>query len=280
MWSLLVTAVNDWMRHRSARLGAALAYYSVFSLGPLLLIATAVAGLFFGADAVQGSLTAQLRGMLGETGGQAIEAMLKGAASPTSGRRSAVVGVVLLFIAALGVVVQLKDALNTIFEVEQPQGVGFAWYARVYAVSCAGILALGVLLAISVVMSTGLAAFASRMSSAGQSALLEVTNFAVSFGVLTLLFSMLFKWFPDREMAWRDVWPGAVMTALLFNIGKVAISWYIGTQALESTYGAAASIVVLLIWIYYSAQIVLFGAEVTHVYAGRRHEQRPTPRKA
>ena len=243
-------------------------------------IATAVAGLFFGADAVQGSLTAQLRGMLGESGSQAIEAMLKGAASPTSGRSSAVVGVVLLFIAALGVVVQLKDALNTIFEVEEPQGVGFARYARVYAVSCAGILVLGALLAISLVMSTGLAVFASRMSSAGQSPLLEVTNFAVSFGVLTLLFAMLFKWFPNREMAWRDVWPGAVMTALLFNIGKIAISWYIGTQALESTYGAAASIVVLLIWIYYSAQIVLFGAEVTHVYTGRRHEQRPTPRKA
>ena len=210
MWSLLVTAVNDWMRHRSARLGAALAYYSVFSLGPLLLIATAVAGLFFGADAVQGSLTAQLRGMLGENGGQAIEAMLKGAASPTSGRRSAVVGVVLLFIAALGVVVQLKDALNTIFEVEEPQGVGFAWYARVYAISCAGILALGVLLAISVVMSTGLAALASRMSSAGQSALLEVTNFAVSFGVLTLLFSMLSS--GSRTARWRGAMSGRVQS--------------------------------------------------------------------
>ena len=109
---------------------------------------------------------------------------------------------------------------------------------------------------------------------------MKFTNFAVSFGVLTLLFAMLFKWFPDREMAWRDVWPGAVMTALLFNIGKVGISWYNGTQAQESTYGAAASIVVLLIWIYYSAQIVLFGAEVTHVYAGRRHEQRSILRKA
>jgi membrane protein len=268
MWALLSTAANNWSRHRSARLGAALAYYSVFSLGPLLLIVTAIAGFFFGADAVRGSLTAQFREFLGQTGGQAVEAMLKGAASSTSGGWSAVVGIVLLLVAALGVVVQLKDALNTIFEAKEPAEAGLGWYVRIYASSLAGILALGFLLAISLVISTGLSAFSAWISgTASRGIVLQVINFAISLGVLTVLFAMLFKWFPDAPMDWRLVWPGALATALLFNVGKSAISWYIGTQGLESTYGAAASIVVLLIWIYYSAQIVLFGAELTHAYA-------------
>jgi membrane protein len=271
MWILLTRTTSNWLRHRSPRLGAALAYYSVFSLGPLLLIVTAVAGMFFGADAVRGSLTSQFRGMLGETGGQAVEAMIKGASSSTAGGWSAAVGVGLLLVAALGVVVQLKDALNTIFEVKEPENAGLTWYARVYAVSFAGILALGFLLAVSLVISTGLAAFSSWMSaSASQGALLSIINFALSLAVLTLLFSMLFKWLPDKQLAWRDVWLGAFVTSVLFNVGKSLISWYIATQGLESTYGAAASIVVLLIWVYYSAQIVLFGAEFTHVYADRQ----------
>lgn len=278
MWALLSTSANNWSRHRSARLGAALAYYSVFSLGPLLLIVTAIAGFFFGADAVRGSLTTQFQGLLGQTGGQAVEAMLKGAASSTSGGWSAVLGIALLLVAALGVVVQLKDALNTIFEAKEPDEAGLAWYVRVYGISLAGILALGFLLAVSLIISTVLSAFSEWISgSAGQGLVLQLTNFVISLGVLTLLFAMLFKWFPDTAVPWRLVWPGAFATALLFNIGKSAISWYIGTQGLESTYGAAASIVVLLIWVYYSAQIVLFGAELTHAYVA---QTKPAPRTA
>jgi membrane protein len=224
----------------------------------LLLIIVAIAGFFFGADAVRASLIAQFREMLGESGSQALEAMLQGAASSTSGAWSAVIGIVLLLVAALGVVVQMRDALNTIFEAKEPDNAGIGWYTRVYGVSFAGILALGFLLAISLVISTALAAFSSWIGgSVGQGALLAIVNFAVSLGVLSILFAMLFKWFPDVEIAWHDVWPGAIATALLFNIGKAAISWYIGTQGLESTYGAAGSIVVLLVWVYYSAQIVL-----------------------
>jgi membrane protein len=182
-----------------------------------------------------------------------------------------VAGIVLLVAAALGVVVQLKDALNVIFEVKEPESAGLAWYARVYGISFAGILALGFLLAVSLVISTALTAFSSWISGSEESRmLLSAINFAVSLGVLALLFAMLFKWFPDTTTAWRDAWPGALATALLFNVGKAAISWYIGTQGLESTYGAAASIVVLLVWVYYSAQIVLFGAELTHAYAQKR----------
>jgi YihY family inner membrane protein len=180
--------------------------------------------------------------------------------------RAAITGIVLLLIAALGVVSQLKDAMNTIWNVEEPKEAGVGWYLRTYLVSFAGILSLGFLLAVSLVISTGLAAFSSWTGMAS-TAIGEAINFVASLAILTALFAMLFKWFPDTEIAWRDVLPGAVVTALLFNMGKFAIGWYIGTQGLESTYGAAASIVILLVWVYYSAQIVLFGAELTHAYA-------------
>jgi len=269
---VLKTAIDQWFRHRSARLGAALAYYSVFSMGPLLLIVTSVAGLFFGADAARGSLTAQFRALLGETGSKAVEAMLAGASSEQSGRLAAIIGVILLLVAALGVVVQLKDAMYTIWNVEEPKQAGLWWYVRTYLISLAGILGLGFLLAVSLVVSAALAALSSWSGSA--TAVGEAINFVASLGILTALFAMLFKWFPDTAVTWRDVLPGAVATAVLFNLGKFAIGWYIGTQGIESTYGAAASIVVLLIWAYYAAQIVLFGAELTHAYAAEGGSRR------
>jgi membrane protein len=183
------------------------------------------------------------------------------------------------------VVVQLKDAMNTIWNVEEPKEAGIWWYLRTYLISFAGILGLGFLLAVSLVVSASLAALSS-WSGTGTALIGEAVNFLVSLAILTALFAMLFKWFPDTEIAWRDVVPGAVATALLFNVGKFAIGWYIGTQGLESTYGAAASIVILLIWVYYSAQIVLFGAELTHAYAAEsgsrqmRSVNASTPHKA
>jgi membrane protein len=266
-WKVLRAAVDQWFWHRSARLGAALAYYSVFSMGPLLLIVTSIAGLFFGADAVRGSLTTQFESLLGKTGSKAVEAMLAGASSERSGFLTGMIGVFLLLVAALGVVVQLKDAMNTIWEVEEPKDAGLWWYLRTYLISFAGILGLGFLLAISLIISAGLAALSS-WSGTSASVVGETINFVATLGILTALFAMLFKWFPDTEVAWNDVLVGALATALLFNVGKSAVGWYIGTQGLESTYGAAASIVVLLVWVYYSAQIVLFGAELTHAYAG------------
>ena len=282
--NVLKTAIEQWFRHRSARLGAALAYYSVFSMGPLLLIVTSVAGLFFGADAVRGSLALQFKSMLGETGSKAVEAMLAGASSEQSGLLAGVIGLVLLLVAALGVVVQLKDAMNTIWNVEEPKEAGVWWYLRTYLISLAGILGLGFLLAVSLVVSAGLAALSSW---SGVAAVIgEAINFVASLAILTALFAMLFKWFPDTDIAWRDVLAGAAATAFLFDVGKFAIGWYIGTQGLESMYGAAASIVILLVWVYYSAQIVLFGAEVTHAYACERGSRRAervdasTPHKA
>lgn len=265
-FAVFKTAIDQWFTHRSARMGAALAYYSVFSLGPLLLIVTSIAGLFFGADAVRGSLSSQFRSLLGETAGQAVEAMIASASTPQSGYLAAAIGLALLLVAALGVVVQLKDAMNTVWNVPEPENAGAWWYVRTYLASFAGILGLGFLLAVSLVLSAGVAALTSRMGTAA-STIAEAVHFVVAVAVLSAVFAALFKWFPDTDVSWRDVIPAAIATALLFNIGKSAIGWYIGTQAFESTYGAAGSIVVLLVWVYYSAQIVLFGAELAHAYA-------------
>jgi membrane protein len=183
----------------------------------------------------------------------------------------------LLFVAALGVVVQLKDALNTIWDAPEPEGSGFHWYLRTYVISLAGVMALGFLLIVSLVVSTVLAAVTTWAGRAvGNEALLgQAMSTLISLGLLTVLFAMLFKWFPDVPVRWRDVWVGAVTAAVLFEAGKLAIAWYIGRQGLESTYGAAASLVVLLIWVYYTAQIVLFGAELSHAWATRRSLSRP-----
>jgi membrane protein len=264
MWTVIKQAASDWLRHNDARLGAALAYYSVFSLGPLLLIVVSVAGLFLGGDAVRDALTGQFRALLGPVGSQAVEAMLRGAGSTQSGILSGIVGVILLLVAALGVVVQLKDALNTIWETKEPESAGVWRYLRTYLISLAGILGLGFLLAVSLVISTVLNAFSSWLGGGG-TLFWQAVNFLVSLGVLGVLFAMLFKWFPDADVDWEAALAGGLATSLLFNIGKLGIGWYVGSQGLESTYGAAASIVVLLIWVYYSAQIALFGAEVTHV---------------
>jgi membrane protein len=269
MWVLLKTAVKDWLRHRDARLGAALAYYSVFSLGPLLLIVVSVAGLFFGAERVSSGVSAQFRSLLGPLGSQAIDAMLKGAGSVSGGVLTAAIGVVLLIVAAIGLVAQLKDAINTIWETKKPEGAGWWWYVRTYLVSFAGIMGLGFLLAVSLVINAVLAAVSGWIGG-GEALFWHAVNFVISLAVLTALFAMMFKWFPDADVGWCAAFVGGVATALLFDIGKLVISWYIGTQGLESTYGAAASVVVLLIWVYYSAQILLFGAEISHVHAVRK----------
>jgi membrane protein len=266
IWAVLKRAVAGWSSHRSGRLGAALAYYSVFSMGPLLLVVVAVAGLFFGRDAVSGSLTDEFRSLLGPSGAAALEAMLAGAAVEQSGHIAAIVGGVLLLVAAVGVVAQLKDAMNTIWNVPDESNGGLFWYIRNYAMSFAGILALGFLLTVSLIVSAGLAAL-SEWTGSGEAIAWQGLNLVASLAIISTLFAMLFKWFPDADVAWRDVWPGAVLTAVLFDVGKQLIGWYVGTQSFESTYGAAASIVVLLVWVYYSAQIVLFGAEVTRSVA-------------
>jgi membrane protein len=269
VWSLLKDTAANWSKHKAAQLGAALAYYSIFSLGPLLVIAVAVAGLTFEQEAVRGEVSAELRAVLGDTGAQAVNAMLLGASQPREGILATVFGVGTLVLAALGLVVQLKDALNTVWEVEPPRRSGIWDFVRTYIVSLAAVLSLGFLLLVSLLLTAALAAGGRYFAPYVPEVAMHALGSTLSFGMVTLLFAMMFKWLPDTYVAWRDVWLGAAVTAALFEIGKLLIGLYIGKQALESTYGAAASLVVLLIWVYYSSQLVLIGAEFTRAHASR-----------
>jgi membrane protein len=266
-WTVAKEAATNWSNHKDARQGAALAYYSVFSLGPIIVIAIAIAGLLFGREAVTAQVMSTLKGMLGDTGAKAIEAMLAGASRPTQGTVATGLGIGTLLFAAIGVVVQLKDALNVVWEVGETEGGGIWHFARNYLLSLAGVLALGFLLLVSLLVTTALAAAGKFIAPYMPEGILQVVSTLVSFAVVTLLFAMTFKWMPDVQIDWRDVWLGALLTSLFFEVGKAAIGFYIGKQGLESTYGAAASIVVVLIWVYYTSQIILMGAEITHAYA-------------
>jgi membrane protein len=263
-------ALLQWVGHNAARLGAALAYYSVFSLGPLIVIAVAVAGLFFGVDAVREQVIGGLTGLLGANGAEAVSMMLASASKPQEGTIALIIGTGTLVLAAIGVVMQLKDALNTVWEYKAPSGGGIWRFIRTYLLSLAGVMTLGFLLLVSMLATTVLATMGSLMAPYFPEALGQLAGSVVSFAIITLMFAAMFKWLPDAKIDWRDVWSGAIVTAALFEAGKIAIAYYIGKQGLESTYGAAASIVVILIWVFYSAQIVLFGAEFTNVVAKRR----------
>jgi membrane protein len=222
------------------------------------------------AGTVRGEVSTQLQDLLGPAGAQAVNAMLVGASKPMEGTLATVLGVGALMFAAVGVVVQLKDALNTVWEVEPPKASGIWHFVRTYVVSLAAVLSLGFLLLVSLVLTTALAAGGKYIAPYVPEVAMHALGSALSFGMITLLFAMMFKWLPDTYVAWRDVWLGAAVTAALFEVGKLLIGLYIGKQGLESTYGAAASLVVLLIWVYYSSQLVLMGAEFTRIYAIRR----------
>jgi membrane protein len=266
-WTVVREAATNWSGHKDARQGAALAYYSVFSLGPIIVIVIAVAGLLFGHDAVTAQVMSSFAEMLGETGAKAVEAMLAGASRPAAGILATILGIGALLFAAIGVVVQLKDALNVVWEVEESGASGVWHFARNYGLSFAAVLTLGFLLLVSLLVSAGLAAAGKYAATYLPEGALHVASMLISFVVVMALFAMMFKWLPDVSVGWRDVWLGAFLTALFFEIGKAAIGFYIGKQGLESTYGAAASIVVVLIWVYYTSQIILMGAEITHSYA-------------
>jgi membrane protein len=260
-------AAVNWSIHKDARQGAALAYYSIFSIGPLIVIAIAIAGLFFGRDAVSGQVASSVKDLLGDTGANAIQAMLVDAGRQREGIIATLLGLGTLLLAAIGVVIQLKDALNIVWEVKPPQGAGIRSSILTYLLSLAGVLTLGFLLMVSLLLTTVIAAAGKYAASYMEPWVLPVATMVVSFATIAVLFGMMFKWLPDAPIDWRDVWLGALVTAALFEIGKFAIGFYIGRQGLESTYGAAASIVVVLIWVYYSSQIILMGAEITHAFA-------------
>ena len=268
--SVLSKAANAWIDDHAQSMGAALSYYTVFSIAPLLLIAISVAGLVFGQDAAQGAVVDQLRGLIGQNGAQAIQDLLKNVSRPSSGIVATIVGLAVLVIGATSVFAELQDDLNRIWQVPTRKKVSSWWaFLRTRLLSIGMIFAMGFMLLVSLAASAAFDAFAAWSTSAlaGWEGLAHGVNFVVSFVLTTALFAMIYRFMPQATIEWRDVGIGALVTALLFTVGKTLIGLYIGKSALASGFGAAGSLAVLLAWVYYSAQIFLFGAEFTWAYA-------------
>ncbi len=260
----------EWSHDKAPQLGAALSYYALFSLAPLLVIAIGIAGLVFGEEGVRGQVLEQLRGTLGAEAAAVIRTMVE-PREPTASITATALGLISLFFGAGGVMGQLKGSLNSIWKVESKLGGGIGELIKEKFLSFSVVLGIGFLLLLSLVVSTGVAAaieyFGQLLPLPG--AVFRVLDFGVSLMIITLLFALTFKSLPDTDIVWRDVWLGGFVTALLFTVGKVGIGLYLAHSAVASGYGAAGAIVVILIWIYYSSQILFFGAEFTKVYANR-----------
>jgi membrane protein len=260
---------REFNEDKVPRLGAALAYYTVFSLAPLLLIAIAIAGLAFGREAAQGQLFGQLRGMLGDSSAKMVQEMVASAGRPKSGTIATIAGVITVIFGAAGVFGQLKDALNTIWDVEPRKNAGVLGMIRDRFLSAAMVFGIGFLLLVSLIIDAAISALGTYAGNhlPGGETIWQLLQNVVAFGVVTVLFAMIFRILPDLKIEWRDVWFGAALTSVLFLIGKIALGIYFGRSAIGSSYGAAGSLVLVLLWVYYSAQILLFGAELTQVYA-------------
>jgi membrane protein len=267
--SLLKDTVSNWLDDRAMSLAASLAFYTVLSLAPLLVVAVSVAGLLFGEAAARGEIGHQLGGMLGPQGGSAIENVLANAKEPHANIAGTVIGLVVLLFGASSVFGELQDSMNAIWEVKPKPGRGVMGVVKARFFSFAMVLGVAFLLLVSLVLSAALSAVGKFLGDKlpGGAALWFAINVVISMGVVTLLFALIFKVVPDVKIGWRDVWYGAAFTALLFTVGKALIGIYLGRASIGSPYGAAGSLVVLVVWLYYSAQILFLGAEFTRVYA-------------
>lgn len=269
-WRLVKQAGAAWIDDYAPSMGAALSYYSVFSMAPLLLIVIAVAGLVFGEEAVRGEVFGQLQSVLGPDAAKAIEGLLASVRQPAEGVFATIVGLVVLFIGATAVFAELQDALDRIWRAPARDRSGGVWaLIRARMLSFGMILGIAFLLMVSLVLSAAVAALGKWWGGAfgGGLVLLQVLNVVLGFALTTGVFAMIYKIMPRVKVQWRDVWLGAVVTALLFTIGRFLIGQYIGKSGIASGFGAAGSVVVILVWVYYSAQIFLLGAEFTWVYA-------------
>ena len=270
---LVKLTYQGWKEDNGSRLAAALTYYTVFSLAPMLIIAIAVAGLIWQRQAVQEQVVNQFQGLIGPQGRTFITGLLDSASKPAQGMVATIVGIVTLIFGALGVFNELHNSLNTVWDVPEKKIFGM-WNSIKEVIinrflSFTMVLGIGFMLLVSLVISIGISAFGNWVGTVlpFQEVILQVINLVISIGILTAFFALIYKVLPDAEIAWMDVWVGAFVTAILFSIGKTLIGIYLGSSAVGTTFGAAGSLVLLLLWIYYSAQILFFGAEFTQVYA-------------
>jgi membrane protein len=273
VWRMLKSAFQAWNQDNASRLAAALAYYTIFSIAPLLILVIAIAGFFFDSSAARDQLMGQIQSLVGDNGAEFLRTALDNANRPgqNSGWIATIVSIVLLLVGSTGVLVQLQTALNEVWDVQADPERGLGNIVRKRLLSLGMILAIGFLLLVSLVISSVIAGFSAYFNSLapGLDSLIQILNFAVAFGITTLLFALVFKYVPDVIITWGDVWFGAIVTALLFSIGKFVIGLYLGNSGFASSYGAAGSVIILLVWIFYSAQILFFGAEITQIFAQR-----------
>ncbi|WP_086920416.1 YihY/virulence factor BrkB family protein [Variovorax sp. JS1663] len=271
LFELCRQSVNAWIDDYAPSMGAAISYYTIFSLAPLLVIVIAVAGALFGREAAQGRIVEQVSGLVGREGAVAVEAMLRSVSEPDKGLIAGLISAVVLLVGATTVFAELQSALDRIWHVperEKPAGLWAVLRARLLSFGL--ILGLAFLLMVSLVVSAALAAFGTWFGGLmpGWELLLQGLNLVISLGIVTLLFALIYKLMPTARIAWRDVWIGAAVTALLFELGKLGIGLYLGKSGLNESFAAAGSLVLLVAWVYYAAQIFLLGAEFTKVYAG------------
>ncbi|WP_332739323.1 YihY/virulence factor BrkB family protein [Hydrogenophaga sp.] len=272
IWSLLTSTVNAWLDDYAPSMGAALAFYTLFSIAPLLLIVISVAGLFFGEAAARTEIFEQISQLVGDDSARTVNTLLESLDRPAASVVGTVVGLVTMLVGATTVFAELQNAMDRIWQVPPRPGSGGVWdFFRVRLLSLGLVLGIGFLLLVSLVLSASLAALGKWWAPwFGELALMaDMVNFAVTLAFITAVFAMIYKWMPRTPVAWRHVWFGALITALLFTVGKTLIGLYIGRSGVASVFGAASSLVVLLLWVYYSAQVFLLGAEFTWVFAQR-----------
>jgi membrane protein len=266
---VLIESLRSWIDHRGDSKGAALAFYTLFSMTPILVLAIVVAGYFFGAEAAQGEIVAQVQGLVGPNGAQAIQALLAAARDPASGLVATLVASVLLVVGATSVFAELKDSLDELWGIDKPRQSAFSVILRTRLLSFGMVLVLAFLLLVSLVVSAALAMLEHHSGGVlgSSAAVLATASSLISFGVIACMFAIIYKTLPDAPLTWRDVWIGAAFTAGLFSLGKYAIGLYLGNSGVASSFGVAGSLIALLLWVYYSAQIFFLGAEFTRHYA-------------
>lgn len=271
IWDIIKEIVDEYSDVKAPKLGAALAYYTVFSLAPLLVIAIAVAGFVFGAEAASGTIYTQIKGLIGPAGAALIETAIKNSANKSSGLIATIISLVTLGIGATAVFIELQDSLDMIWKVKPKPSNAIWGFIKARLISFALVVSVGFLLLVSLIVSAGLAALGEFMNNLGTIPIpiLAILNIIISLLVIITLFAMIYKILPDVELSWKDVRAGALFTAILFQLGKYLIGLYLGSSSISSTYGAAGALAVLLVWIYYSSQILFLGAIFTYVYANR-----------